>query len=105
MPTATLAPRTMDKLDALHMLSYPTQVGWELHEEALRAAGRLAGIDAYAHRLRCYGEAWMESEDGWRAKDAVRALEALERRIGRRLADHDRRTFLVAAIDVMHDLV
>jgi hypothetical protein len=104
MPTATLAP-TLDKLDALRVLSRPTQVGWELHEEALRAAARRAGIDAYAHRLRHYGEARMESEDGWRAKDAVRALEALERRIGRRLADHDRRTFLADAIDVMHDLV
>jgi hypothetical protein len=105
MPTATLAPKTMDKSTALRVLSFPTQAGRERLEEALASVARKEGIDAYAHRLRYYGQDWMDADGDWRAKDAARALEVVERRIGRRLADGDRRAFTAAVLDVMHDLV
>jgi hypothetical protein len=106
MPTATpTAPRTTSKLDALQVLRFPAAVGWTRCNAALESLGRKAGIEAFAHRLRYYGADWMAVDRDWRSREAVRAVADLERNLGRELDDDERGTFVVAMIDLMHDLV
>jgi hypothetical protein len=105
MPATLTAPKTTTDAELLTILAHPSRCGWERYEDALKAAARKAGIGAYAHRLRYYGASCMDRDADWKSTDAVRDMERLERRIGRRLADHDRRTFLAAMIEMMNDLV
>jgi hypothetical protein len=107
MPATLTAPRTAPKQTALRTLRHAIEPGSDACIAALESLGRKAGIEAHACRLRYYGAEWIEAgtDRAWRSRDAVRAVRELQWQICRELTDDERGAFVVAMIDLMHDLV
>jgi hypothetical protein len=103
MPATLTAP----KQTALRTLRHAAEPGSFDCLTILESLGRKAGIEAHGCRMRYYGPAWIEAgtDPEWRSRDAVRAVRELQWSICRELTPEENGAFVVAMIDLMHDLV